>query len=805
MTNYEKLGAFYLGSPYDLAAGRRGEELLLYDSKDLVTHAACFGMTGSGKTGLCVVLLEEAAIDGIPAIIIDPKGDLGNLLLTFPDLSPGDFAPWAPDGAAHRAGMSPDEFAAAQAKLWREGLAGWGQDGDRIRRLRAAADFAIYTPGSEAGLPVSLLQSFDAPAPAIREDRELARERVQATVTALLGLLGLDADPVQSREHILLSLILDRAWQEGTNLDLGAIIQQIQSPPVERVGMFDLESFYPAKERFSLAMTVNNVLASPAFEAWMKGEPLDIDRMLYTADGRPRVSIFSIAHLSDAERMFFVATLLNQMVSWMRQQRGTTTLRALLYMDEIAGYLPPVANPASKPPMMTLLKQARAFGVGAVLATQNPMDLDYKALSNIGTWFVGRLQTDRDQARVLDGLEGAAAGAGGSLDRKVMERTLSGLGKRVFLMYNVHEERPEVFETRWALSYLPGPLTREQIKRLTAERKVEAPVASQTTAAANPAKRTRPVLPPDVPEVFFPMRSAGPAGAQLVYEPVLVGCARVNFADARLGCDHDRDLTAFTPLADAVAGVDWSAAARLDLTPDDLDRESQPDAGFEDVPAAALKPPSYTTWSRRFAQWVYQEERLTLWRSPSLKEVSQPGESERDFRIRLEVAAREERDRQVESLRKKYAPKLRRLEERIRRAEAAVEREKEQSQQSKLQSTISIGATVLGAFLGRKVASTTNVRSAGTAMRSLSRSRKEAGDVDRAKENLEAYRQELEDMEEEFRGESSQVEERIDPRSEELESVEVRPKKTNITVRLLSLAWLPYWKDPSGASEPAWK
>lgn len=803
MTNYEKLGAFYLGSPFDLAAGRRQEGLLLYDSKDLVTHAACFGMTGSGKTGLSVVLLEEAAIDGIPAIVIDPKGDLGNLLLTFPDLKPADFAPWLPEGGASRKGMSQAEYAAVQAELWRNGLATWNQDGERIRRLRAAADFAIYTPGSEAGLPLSLLKSFDAPTPAMREDRELLRERVQVTVTALLGLLGLDADPVQSREHILLSLVIDRAWREGNSLDLGAIIQQIQNPPVERVGMFDLESFYPAKERFSLAMTVNNVLASPGFEAWMSGEPLDIDQMLYADDGRPRVSIFSIAHLNDAERMFFVATLLNQTVTWMRQQRGTTSLRALLYMDEIAGYLPPVANPASKPPLLTLLKQGRAFGLGAVLATQNPMDLDYKALGNMGTWFIGRLQTDRDQARVLDGLDGAAAGAGGSFDRKTMERTLAGLGKRMFLMYNVHEDQPEVFETRWALSYLPGPLTRAQIKELTEARRLGAP-GDEACARPSSPPRPRPVLPPDIPECFVPVRSAATGGARLVYKPALVGCARVHFADAKRRVDHDRDVILVTPMADSTAAVQWEEAAPLDLDVSELEQEAHGDAEFADLPDAALASRSYTAWSRRLVQWLYQEERLPLWRSPSLKILSEAGESERDFRIRLEVAGREERDRQVEKLRKKFAPKIRRLEERVRRAEAVVEREQEQARESKLQSSFSIGATVLGALLGRKVASARNVRRAGTAMRSLSRSRKEAGDVERARENLEAYRQELQDLEAEFSVAAAGIEERIDPRTEDLETVEIRPKKTDITVRLLSLAWLPYWRDVSGAVEPGW-
>ena len=471
--DYEKLGLFYLGRPYDVAARKRGEGLTLYDSRDLVTHAVCLGMTGSGKTGLCLSLLEEAAIDGIPALIIDPKGDLGNLLLTFPQLSAAEFRPWINEDDARRKGMDPDAFAAAEAARWARGLAEWSQDAARITRLRDAADVVVYTPGSEAGIPVSVLRSFSAPPQPIRDEPELLRERVSTTATSLLGLLGIDADPIKSREHILISTILDAAWREGKALDIAALIQQIQSPPVTRVGVLELEAFYPAKDRFALAMALNNLLAAPGFSAWMEGEPLDIQHLLYTAAGKPRLAIFSIAHLNEAERMFFVSLLLNHALGWMRTQSGTTSLRALIYMDEIFGYLPPVANPPSKLAMLTLLKQARAFGVGMVLATQNPVDLDYKALSNAGTWLIGRLQTERDQMRVLDGLEGASANGGVPFDRQATGRVLSGLATRVFLMHNVHEDAPEVFESRWAISYLRGPLTRSQIKILMDPRRAE--------------------------------------------------------------------------------------------------------------------------------------------------------------------------------------------------------------------------------------------------------------------------------------------------------------------------------------------
>ncbi|MBM3173902.1 MAG: ATP-binding protein, partial [Chloroflexi bacterium] len=466
MENYEKLGVFYLGRPYDLAAKKPKEGLLLYDSKDLVTHGVCVGMTGSGKTGLCIALLEEAAMDSIPAIIIDPKGDLPNLLLTFPQLQPQDFLPWVNEDDARKKSLSTDEYARQQAELWRNGLASWGQDGERIAQLRQTADFVIYTPGSNAGLPVSILKSFAAPPSAVRDDSELLRDRIVSTATSLLGLLGKEADPIRSREHILMSTILDTAWRQGRDLDLASLIQQIQTPPMSKVGVLDLESFYPSKDRFELAMLLNNLLAAPGFNAWLEGEPLDIGQILYSPNGKPRHAIFSIAHLNDAERMFFVSLLLNQILAWTRTQSGTTSLRAIVYMDEIFGYFPPIANPPSKAPLLTLLKQARAFGVGILLATQNPVDLDYKGLANTGTWFIGRLQTERDKMRVLEGLEGVAASSGTKFDRQAMEQTLAGLGSRIFLMNNVHDDAPTIFESRWAMSYLRGPLTRNQIKVL---------------------------------------------------------------------------------------------------------------------------------------------------------------------------------------------------------------------------------------------------------------------------------------------------------------------------------------------------
>ena len=793
MNEFEKLGVFYLGKTKD--------GLLLYDSKDLVTHAVCVGMTGSGKTGLCITLLEEAAIDGIPAIIVDPKGDLSNLLLTFPNLAPEDFQPWVNEGDATQT-----------ANLWKEGLAQWGQDGERIKRLREAADFRVYTPGSNAGIPVSILKSFAAPPESIRQDNESLAERINTTVTSLLGLIGINADPVRSREHILLSNILNQEWSKGSDLDLAALIQKVQSPPITKIGVMDLDSFFPPDDRFQLAMALNHLLASPSFASWMEGDPLDVQQFLYTQTGKPRLSIFSIAHLSDAERMFFVSLLLNQVLGWVRTQSGTTSLRAILYMDEIFGYFPPVANPPSKLPLLTLLKQARAFGLGVVLATQNPVDLDYKGLANTGTWFIGRLQTERDKERVLEGLEGIAVGTGQKFDKQAMEQLLAGLDKRIFLLNNVHDDGPELFETRWALSYLRGPLTRAQIKLLMdplkANTTAPTPVATTTAPVSappvEPPKNERPLLPPEITQYYIPVRSSGVANATLTYQPMLLGAAEVHYSSSKT-VDLTQQLALLASFSEGPVSLDWGQATSLDLPVEDLESEPQPNAQYIAVPGDATKPKSYASWRKDLASWIYRNQRVELLESATLEVASNPGESERDFRVRLQQIAREQRDEAVEKLRRKYAPKVAQLEERKRRAEQAVAREAEQAQGQKMQTAISFGATLLSSFLGRKRTSLSTLGRATTAVRGVGRSMKESQDVGRAEENVTAVTQKLADLEGDFQAEVAALERSFDPQTEPLETVSLKPTKANIAVKLVTLAWAPYWHDAGGSTTPAWE
>jgi hypothetical protein len=816
--DFEKLGVFYLGRPYDMATKQPKPGWLLYDSKDLVTHAVCVGMTGSGKTGLCLGLLEEAAIDGIPAIVIDPKGDLANLMLTFPQLRGEDFAPWINEDDARKKGLSPGDFANQQAELWEKGLSEWGQSGERIQKLKDAAEFVIYTPGSNAGVPVSIMKSFAAPSQEILDDVELMRDRVSTTTTSLLGLIGVEADPIKSREHILLSTILDQAWRKGQDLDLASLIQQIQTPPLSKVGVLDLDLFYPSKDRFALAMQLNNLLAAPGFTAWLEGEALDVGQMLHSPAGKPRIAIFSIAHLSDAERMFFVTLLLSQTLGWIRGQSGTTSLRAILYMDEIFGYFPPVANPPSKAPLLTLLKQARAYGLGVVLATQNPVDLDYKGLANTGTWFIGRLQTERDKARVLEGLEGAAASSGTKFDKQQMEQLLAGLGSRVFLLNNVHEDAPEVFQTRWTLSYLRGPLTRTQIKTLMDPVKRETlnvkgksesaqPESLETMAHVSPftSHASRPLLPPDVPQQFLPVRGNQPSGSTLIYQPMLLGVSQVRVSDSKAGADVTQDVTVLVPISDGAVAVDWDHAVEAGLAVADLESSPLDGAQFGSVPGAASKARNYGAWNKDFAGWLFRTQKVDLFKSSSTKEVSKPGESERDFRVRLQQSGREARDKQSDSLRQKYAPKIAALQDRIRRAGQMVERQQAESRSSQMQAAISVGASILGAFLGRKTISATNIGRATTAIRGAGRAIKESQDVGQAEDNVVALQQQLADLETQFKTETNALAAATDPLSEKLVTVSLKPTKANIAVKLVTLAWTPHWQDGKGGLTPAWQ
>ncbi len=788
---YEKLGSFYLGREYDLATKQIKDDLVLYDSKDLVTHGVVLGMTGSGKTGLCLALLEEAAIDGVPVIAIDPKGDLGNALLTFPNLTPQEFRPWINEDEARRKNQSPDDYAAAQSALWQKGLGDWGQSADRIKKLRETVDMAIYTPGSNAGLPVSILSSLNCPPAEVMDDAEALADRIESTVSSMLGLMDIEADPIQSPEHILLSNIVAHCWKKGQNISLENLVRHIQQPPIRKIGVVDLDGFMPESKRTPLAMKLNNLLASPGFSTWLEGEPLDIQRMYYTKEGKPRVTIFCIAHLSDTERMFFVSLLLNQLLGWMRTQQGTTSLRALFYMDEIFGYLPPTAMPPSKKPMMFLLKQARAFGLGILLATQNPADLDYKALANIGTWWLGRLQTERDKMRVLDGLEGAANTAGGKFDRQLMERTLAGLGARVFLMNNVHEDAPVVFHVRWILSYLSGPLSRPQIKALMdpirpAKKEAEddgfAPPGASSTASSR--NTVRPKLPEDVTELFQP---ADGDGERLTYTPAILRSATVVFDDAKRKISGKSVVTLVNAIDIEKQKVLWDKFIDIPKDDDLSNCETEPveGAAFADLPGPALKSSTYTSIKKDFTDWVYANHNLEVFFSPLLEAYSNPGEKQDEFKARVTQTAREKRDAAIEELREKTAKTMKMLEARAEKVAAKVDAQKAQSTSAKLSTVAQIGGSILGAIFGRK----TSVVKAST-ISSASRVWKEGQDVKAAEKELESIQADMASLEQQVADETQKIRDQYDPAVLTLEAFKLTPVKKNIQVTATGILWL---------------
>jgi hypothetical protein len=800
MQDFERLGAFYLGRTGAGAAPGPGDGPLLYASADLVTHGVCIGMTGSGKTGLCLALIEEAALDGIPVLAIDPKGDLPNLLLAFPALRGGDFAPWIDPDAARRAGLDPAAHAELEAARWRDGLAQWGQDGARIQRLRDAAAVTVYTPGSTAGEPLAVLASFAAPGPAVVADPELLAERVSASVAALLGLLGLDADPLASREHLLLAQILGAAWAAGRDLDLAALVAQVQRPPVARLGLIELDTAYPPAERFELAMKLNTLLASPTMALWARGTALDLDLLLHGSDGKPRVAIVSIAHLGERERMFVVAAVMNQVLAWTRRQGGTSSLRALIYVDEVAGYLPPVANPPSKPAMLTLLKQGRAFGVGLLLATQNPVDLDYKALANAGTWFVGKLQTERDRERVLAALEGASANGGRPFDRAATGRLLASLGARRFLLHDVHEDGPVVFTSRWALSYLRGPMTRDQL-RSARELAAGAPAVPPTPpATADPGAGPRPILPPAIAQRFVPVRTLAPGGSRLRYRPALLGRASVRYHDAKLAVDTTATVVRRAAVDPASP---WAEAEPARWPLDELAEAPEDGASFAPLPSGVTA----AWWAGvrgAFADAIQRREQLSLLRSPALGAASTPDEDERAFRVRLGQVARERRDAACDLLRRKHAPRIAALRERLRRAEIARERESAQVARADLGTAVSLGATILGALFGRKAFGVGGIGRAAGSARAGGRSLEERADVARAEREIAHWRQELADLERDGAADLEALRASLDALTLPLETTVLRPRRGDVAVDLVALVWEPVWVDPTGEERPAW-
>lgn len=823
----ETNGQFYLGRHVDADTGRDLAQTFLYDPADLVTHGVVVGMTGSGKTGLCLGLLEEAALNRIPALMIDPKGDITNALLHFPELAPADFAPWINPDQARREGKSTGELAAETAEQWRAGLADWAITPDRIQALQERVQFAVYTPGSDAGLPISILASLKAPEIAWAENREMLREKIASTVTALLGLIGLkDVDPLRSREHILLSNIFEQAWSQGQDLDLGELILQTQEPPFDKLGVLPLDRFFPEKARFELAMLLNNILAAPSFQTWIEGMALDIPRLLYTEDGRPRHTIFYIAHLSEAERMFFVTLLFSAVESWMRTQSGATSLRALLYFDEIVGYLPPVSNPPSKTVMLRMLKQARAFGVGLLLATQNPVDVDYRALSNAGTWFIGKLATEQDKERLLDGLASAAQGG---LDRRTYDQMISALGKRVFLLRNVHNAYPLLFRTRWAMNYLAGPLTRMQIGALNAlanpqpaaevqpaavpEPEPEpAPEVNTATVIAQPAPAgtvareealleigldTRPEIPNGLAAYIFPLtmtlaeaapRQLAPLLPQaqavgMVYRPVLFAQAHIAFYNRKYNLNLVRQWAVLVRDLPVSEALPWEQFAAEVVDPRVVVAEPRPGARFAPLEGGLADGRVLRSLRTHFGEWLYRNSQLIVRQNEILGVAAGPDVAEADFRQMCATAAQARAAEESSKAVLPFERKLDTLRKQLAKAEEALAASDQLLADRRSDESMAQAKAVIGLFSKER-------RRALQGKQRLTE--KARAEVEKNRQAVSKVQQEMAGVEQEKRRALAEIQQRWAGEASRYEEVALTPYKKDVQMELFGIAWLPY-------------
>ncbi len=806
---------FNLGRLIDPQTHAPTESLLLYDPDDLTTHAVVVGMTGSGKTGLCIDLLEEAALAGLPAILIDPKGDITNLLLQFPDLAPADFQRWVNVDEARRAHLTVEEYAVRRAAEWRAGLAQWGLGSANIQRLKDAVDWAIYTPGSDAGRSVSVLRSFDPPPLSWDDNTETLRERIAGTVSALLGLVGIEADPVRSREHILLANIFEHAWRAGQPLDLAAIITHVQTPPFAKLGVFEVERFYPEKDRFNLALALNAIAAAPSFQSWIAGEALDIPALLHTPAGKPRISIFYVAHLSDAERMFFIALLLEQVNSWLRGQTGSAGLRALLYFDEVYGYFPPYPfNPPTKQPLMRLLKQARAFGLGVVLVTQNPGDLDYKGLTNTGTWFIGKLQTDRDKARLLEGLETISAQGSLTLNIGRLDTLISSLRPRTFLLNNVHAPEPLIFETRWAMSYLAGPLTREQVRALKpANLPVLAPppagVAGGGAAPVVPtAAASSAALSSAGPQYFLPVtqsleeavlvwreatgqkRAQFNGGGALVYRPVLFAQALVRYVLARANVNADRRFAYVLEAAQCEPAPHWAETEARPVEVKAVGRAAPTGAQLAGEVAGSLADPKrLAAWQKDLTSYLYRTADFSLHYNAALKLYARPGQSFEEFRAECERAANDRRDEAVAKVRARYDKKLDTLDDRRAAEVREIGRNEDELRARESESRWTTTENLVGLFLGR---SNRRLVSSGESKKRLAQQAR--AEVNESKETVETLAAQIAQLKAEAQAEFTVLVEKWAAAAQDVQPLRLTPKRTDILIEVFGLGWRPTWR-----------
>ena len=768
---YEKLGLFYLGKDVDKESMQVTEALTLLKNKNFTTHAAIIGMTGSGKTGLGVSIIEEAAIDNIPSILIDPKGDMGDLCLTDPSFSPGSFEPWVKDEA-----KSEDVGAYAEkvSQMWKEGIESSGQNAERVAKFHNVPK-TIYTPGSSAGVAINIMSSLEKPPAQIMEDSDTFASYLKSTTTSLLSLIGIQADPLDSKEYILLAQIITKSWFADEDISIEGIIGKIINPSFKKIGVLPLDSFYSQDQRFKLATKFNALLASPSFSLWLQGDTLDIQKLLYDENGKAKIAIFSIAHLNDEERMFFVTLLLNKYIAWMRRQSGTSTLKTLLYMDEIFGFFPPTKNPPSKEPMLLLLKQARAFGVGVVLSTQNPIDLDYKGLSNIGTWFIGRLQTSQDIERVIDGLGGKV---GSSFDKKEIKNLLSNLQKRTFFLKSAHLDDIRLFSTRWVMSYLKGPLKKDEIATLMQVQKEAQSIPEETVGSLiqkSDALKSIQHIDDSIPQYYEP-----DIAQENVFSPTLSAQGKVHFYQQRRGIDEEKEVRISIALDGKEQRISWENAREEESDFTSFPHTAPAKGKFHRLPKIVLEDKGLKKAIRELKETLYQEQYLALFRCASPKLESKVEESRSDFVVRIQDILQEKKENEIEKLQTRYGSKEKVLLNRLSRAKERIAKESSDSTSS----MIDAGIAVLGALFGR-----TSPTKIGRAVNKGSKILKERGEMSRAEERMAEIQADIEALEYELEDKIDDLSEKYSIEQCEIETFKIKPRKTDIDVESCAVVW----------------
>jgi len=767
----------YLGHVVKYPGFKETAEELHLDPDTLTTHCVIVGMTGSGKTGLATVLLEEALIHGVPVAVIDPKGDAVNIALRL--RTPEEYLKWIEAEEAVRSGMLPEEYAREVFEKHEESLRKYNLI-DRREKLFEESEVIVVTPGSTAGIPLSLLSELTPPDTLNwKEHEEVLLNKIKVTVSALLELAGRPSDPLKSYEHVLISSIVEYCWRRKEPLDYSKLLSYIIDPPLDRIGALEVDAFIPVSERKKLARDLNRVLASPGFRTWFTGVPLDFNKLFWSPEGKPRAVVFYLAHLEPSERMFAVTLILEALYSWMFTRPGSSKLRYLLYFDEVYGYLPPYPrNPPSKTPLLMLLKQARAFGLGLVLATQNPVDLDYKTLTNAGLWIIGRLQTENDKRRVLEGLKLASSGG---FDEKELSTIISLLGRRIFLLYDAKKNRNILFKTRWAISYLRGPLTLNEISRLGLK-----PRLKVRRPLLKPSKTTLIHTFPEDLEVYylppkFPLREFKP-----VYYPALYIEAKIEVVRKRPPVDYSKTVKY---LCEACENPVLEESKAYGLTLSDLKREElktdrDPRFSFAELSPKFFKKSFIKSLQQLVKNHVAENNILVVYTALGGKYVSEVNESLESFRRRVGSILWKEVELKIASVKEYYLKQLRSIESKIAYEQEVLKRLEKELSTIKREKAVDTLITTMYLLAGKK-RKKRGKQDFKKTIRQLERK------IALSKARLSKLETERKILYSELETRIKKLQKEYELKLSQIKEYRIKPRKKEITIEKLCIIWIP--------------